>query len=126
LHHICKAYSYLQKKIRRDELDIEWSINMKKLPLDALPDALPDSIDEEKYVIGTYYVGLPPVLDARELAWAAAVEQSTGTWTLVPGETPEVRRRHVAKVIGVYEVPQYEYSTPHATDDGGWEYLALW
>ncbi|MFW9833255.1 MAG: RuBisCO large subunit C-terminal-like domain-containing protein [Candidatus Thorarchaeota archaeon] len=85
---------------------------MEKLPLDALPDALPDAIDEDKYVICTYYVGLPPFMDARELAHAAAVEQSTGTWTLVPGETPAVRRRHVAKVIGVYEVPQYEYSYP--------------
>ena len=85
---------------------------MDKLPLDALPDALPDAIDEDRYVICTYYVGLPPFLDAREMAWAAAVEQSTGTWTLVPGETPEVRRRHVAKVIGVYEVPQHEYSIP--------------
>lgn len=85
---------------------------MEKLPLDALPDALPDSIDEDKYVICTYYVGLPPFLDAREMAWSAAVEQSTGTWTLVPGETPAVRKRHVAKVIGVYEVPQYEYSYP--------------
>ena len=85
---------------------------MDRLPLDALPDALPDAIDEEKYVIGTYYVGLPPFLDAREMGWAAAVEQSTGTWTMVPGETPEIRKRHVAKVIGVYEVPQYEYSLP--------------
>ena len=85
---------------------------MEKLPLDALPDALPDAIDEDKYVICTYYVGLPPFMDARELAHAAAVEQSTGTWTLVPGETPEVRRRHVAKVVGVYEVPQHEYSVP--------------
>jgi 2,3-diketo-5-methylthiopentyl-1-phosphate enolase len=85
---------------------------MEKLPLDALPDALPDSIDEDKYVVCTYYVGLPPFMDAREMAHAAAIEQSTGTWTLVPGETPEVRRRHVAKVIGVYEVPQHEYSIP--------------
>jgi 2,3-diketo-5-methylthiopentyl-1-phosphate enolase len=85
---------------------------MDKLPLDALPDALPDAIDEDKYVICTYYVGLPPFLDAREMAWSAAVEQSTGTWTLVPGETAAVRKRHVAKVIGVYEVPQYEYSYP--------------
>lgn len=85
---------------------------MKDMPLDALPDALPDAIDVEKYVICTYYVGLPPFMDAREVAWAAAIEQSTGTWTMVPGETAEVRKRHVAKVVGVYEVPQYEYSTP--------------
>ncbi|MHA2209692.1 MAG: RuBisCO large subunit C-terminal-like domain-containing protein, partial [Candidatus Thorarchaeota archaeon] len=50
--------------------------------------------------------------DVRELARGAAVEQSTGTWTLVPGETPAVRKRHVAKVIGIYETPQYEFSLP--------------
>jgi len=85
---------------------------MDRIPLEALPDALPDGIDIEKYVIGTYYIGIPPMFDARELAWAAAVEQSTGTWTPVPGETVEVRKRHIAKVIGVYEVPYHEYSIP--------------
>ncbi|TFG08318.1 ribulose 1,5-bisphosphate carboxylase [Candidatus Thorarchaeota archaeon] len=87
-------------------------IEMERLPLEALPDALPDGIDVENYVICTYYVGLPPFMDAKQVAHAAAVEQSTGTWTMVPGETLEVRKRHVAKVIGIYEVPQYEYSTP--------------
>jgi 2,3-diketo-5-methylthiopentyl-1-phosphate enolase len=87
-------------------------IIMDRMPLEALPDALPDAINMEKHVICTYYTRLPPFIDAQELAWAAAVEQSTGTWTLVPGETAAVRKRHVAKVIGVYEVPQYEYSLP--------------
>ncbi|NHI82862.1 MAG: ribulose 1,5-bisphosphate carboxylase [Candidatus Thorarchaeota archaeon] len=87
-------------------------IKMDRLPLEALPEALPDGIDVEKYVICTYYAGLPPFIDACEVAHFAAIEQTTGTWTLVPGETVEVRRRHVAKVIGVYEVPFYEYSTP--------------
>jgi 2,3-diketo-5-methylthiopentyl-1-phosphate enolase len=85
---------------------------MDRLPLEALPDALPDAIDVEKYVICTYYVGLPPFMDAKQVAHAAAIEQSTGTWTMVPGETLQVRKRHVAKVVGIYEVPQYEYSTP--------------
>ncbi|TFG13607.1 ribulose 1,5-bisphosphate carboxylase [Candidatus Thorarchaeota archaeon] len=85
---------------------------MDRLPLEALPDALPDAIDVEKYVICTYYVGLPPFMDAKQVAHAAAIEQSTGTWTMVPGETLQVRKRHVAKVVGLYEVPQYEYSTP--------------
>ncbi len=89
---------------------------MKRVPLDSLPDALPDAIDEDRYVICTYYVGLPPFMDARELAQFAAIEQSTGTWVPVPGETPEVRKRHVAKVIGIYEVPQYEYSLPKDID----------
>lgn len=87
-------------------------LDLDRIPLESLPDALPDAIDVEDYVICTYYVGLPPFINAREVAWAAAVEQSTGTWVLVPGETSEVRKRHIAKVIGVYEVPAYEYSTP--------------
>jgi 2,3-diketo-5-methylthiopentyl-1-phosphate enolase len=81
---------------------------MEKLPLDALPDSLPDSIDQEQHIICTYYVGLPPFIDAREIAQFAAVEQSTGTWTPVPGETAAVRKRHVAKVVGVFEVPQLQ------------------
>ncbi|MBD3157324.1 MAG: ribulose 1,5-bisphosphate carboxylase [Candidatus Lokiarchaeota archaeon] len=85
---------------------------MDRIPLEAMPDAMPDALDFEKYVIGTYYVGLPPFMDARDVAHAAAIEQSTGTWTMVPGETVEVRKRHVAKVIGIYEVPYYEYSKP--------------
>ena len=89
-----------------------YTYGMKKLPLDAQPYALADAIDTERYVIVTYYVRMPPMIDIREVAWAAAIEQSTGTWTLVPGETAAVRRRHVAKVIGIYEVPQYEYSMP--------------
>jgi 2,3-diketo-5-methylthiopentyl-1-phosphate enolase len=41
-----------------------------------------------------------------------AVEQSTGTWVAVPGETVDVRCQHIAKVIGVYEVPDYEFAVP--------------
>ena len=89
---------------------------MDRMPLDALPDALPDAVDMDKHVICTYYARLPPFIDATEVAWAAAVEQSTGTWTLVPGETAAVRKRHVAKVIGLHEVPQYEYGLPSDLD----------
>jgi 2,3-diketo-5-methylthiopentyl-1-phosphate enolase len=51
---------------------------------------------------------------------ALAVEQSTGTWVAVPGETPEVRRRHVAKVLGVYELPDYEFSVPPSVETRNW------
>ena len=39
---------------------------------------------------------------------AIAIEQSTGSWYRVPGETEEVRQKYAAKVIGVYSVPNYE------------------
>ena len=83
-----------------------------ELPPESQPNALPDEIDMEKYVIGTYYVGLPLGLPIKDVAEMAAVEQSTGTWILVPGETPQMRKKHVAKVIGIYEGPYPEYSQP--------------
>lgn len=85
---------------------------MKREEVESLPFALPEGIDENEYVIGTYLVSYPKALPVPKLAPALAIEQSTGTWVPVPGETPEVRRRHVAKVIGIYEIPDYEWMVP--------------
>ncbi|MEW6264770.1 MAG: RuBisCO large subunit C-terminal-like domain-containing protein [Thermodesulfobacteriota bacterium] len=76
------------------------------------PHALPEGIDMENHVIATYYVSAAKDLDMTVMADVIAVEQTTGTWTPVPGETPEVRAGHVAKVIGVYEAPYYEHAVP--------------
>jgi len=81
-------------------------------PYDAEPNALPEGIDFETHVIATYYTAWPKQLDIVALAPVLAIEQSTGTWTPVPGETPEIRAKHVAKVIGVYEAPDHEYMVP--------------
>ncbi len=86
-------------------------------PYDAEPTALPEGIDCETHVIATYYTEWPRQLDIHALAPVLAIEQSTGTWTPVPGETPEVRAKHVAKVIGVYEVPNYEWMIPDEVKD---------
>ena len=77
-----------------------------------LPIALPDGVDYDDYIIGTYLVSYPAALPIPIIAPMLAVEQSTGTWLPVPGETPEVRCQHVAKVIGVYEMPDYEATVP--------------
>ncbi|MBW2651243.1 MAG: ribulose 1,5-bisphosphate carboxylase, partial [Deltaproteobacteria bacterium] len=76
------------------------------------PWALPEGIDMEKNVIATYYCSIPKDYDMLDIGAFMAVEQSTGTWVPVPGETPEVRSKHVAKVIGVYEAPYYEWGVP--------------
>jgi 2,3-diketo-5-methylthiopentyl-1-phosphate enolase len=83
---------------------------------EANPEALPEGIDAEDYIIATYYMGFPKALNPVEISQIMALEQSTGTWLPVPGETPEVRRKHVAKVIGVYEVPDYEIMVPGEAD----------
>jgi 2,3-diketo-5-methylthiopentyl-1-phosphate enolase len=77
-----------------------------------LPLALPDGVDYDDYVIGTYLVSYSAALPIPIIAPMLAVEQSTGTWVPVPGETLEVRCQHIAKVIGVYEVPDYEFAVP--------------
>jgi len=80
--------------------------------IEAFPLALPEGIDEDKYVIATYYAAVPRDWPIDKIAMAVAVEQSTGTWIRVPGETPELRRRHIAKVISINEVPDFEYEVP--------------
>lgn len=85
---------------------------MKREDVASLPIALPEGVDENEYVIGTYLVSYPKAIPVPKLAPALAIEQSTGTWVPVPGETPEVRRKHVAKVIGIYEIPDYEWMVP--------------
>ena len=85
---------------------------MKKEEILGLPIALPEGVDCDDYVVGTYLISYPAALPVPVLAPMLAVEQSTGTWVPVPGETLEVRRQHIAKVIGVYEVPDYEATVP--------------
>lgn len=73
------------------------------------PNALAEDIDMEKYIIGTYTARLPKKMDAFYMMQAVCVEQSTGTFTPVPAETPETRRKHVAKVLGWWRIPDLEY-----------------
>jgi len=93
---------------------------MKHDELLSQPVALPDGIDYDDYIIGTYTITYPAFLPVPKLAPLLAIEQSTGTWVPVPGETPEVRRNHVAKVIGVYELPDYEFEVPAGLQDRNW------
>jgi len=83
-----------------------------KIDVESMPLALPDGVDYNEYLIATYLVSYPKAIPVPQLAPALAIEQSTGTWVPVPGETPEVRRQHVAKIIGIYEAPDYEWMVP--------------
>ncbi len=76
------------------------------------PIALPEGIDMENHIVATYWVRADKSMDMALMGQILAIEQTTGTWVPVPGETPEVRAGHVAKVIGVYEAPFYEYGLP--------------
>ncbi len=76
------------------------------------PIALPEGIDMENHVVATYWIQADKSMDMALMGQVLAIEQTTGTWVPVPGETPEIRAKHVAKVIGVYEAPFYEYGLP--------------
>ena len=54
--------------------------------------------------------------DALKFAQAIAAEQSSGTWIDVPYNTDNVRRKHSAVVIGLYEVPAYDRELPADID----------
>ena len=71
-----------------------------------------DGIDLEKYIIASYIIKRPKGQNVNYLSRFAAIEQSTGTWVRVPAETEEVRKHHVARVLGVYELPHLEYVIP--------------
>ncbi|OLS14417.1 MAG: ribulose bisphosphate carboxylase large subunit [Promethearchaeota archaeon CR_4] len=77
-------------------------------------EALMDGIDLDKYIMCSYIVCFPWDYEGQHvnLARVIAEEQSIGTWTHVPEETPEVRRRFIGKVIQVVEIPQYEVQRP--------------
>ncbi|MHB8986705.1 MAG: RuBisCO large subunit C-terminal-like domain-containing protein [Eubacteriales bacterium] len=75
--------------------------------------ALHEQIEEEGgYVIATYFFETTTGGDVVKKISAIAVEQTTGTWVAVPEETPEIREKHVAKVVGIYEVPGHEFEVP--------------
>ncbi|MCP4763048.1 MAG: ribulose 1,5-bisphosphate carboxylase, partial [archaeon] len=76
------------------------------------PEALWDGIDIDDHILAVYVAALDPKMAANYMAKYAVIEQTTGTWTRVPAETAEVRKKHVGKVLGVYEVPNYEYEVP--------------
>src|SRR4030043_1394086 len=94
------------ERVRRNDMDYE-----------AQPRALPEGIDYGDHIIATYYAALPRDMIMYYLAPFLAIEQSTGTWTPVSGETPEVRAKHVAKVIGIHEAPYFEYEVPRDVDE---------
>jgi len=73
--------------------------------------SLPESVEPEDYVIGTY-IARVDTSDFLQYAEMLAVQESTGSWVSLPMETSELVREHGAKVISAFEVPDYEYDQP--------------
>jgi 2,3-diketo-5-methylthiopentyl-1-phosphate enolase len=69
--------------------------------------AIPEGLNAEDYVVATYLFRSRSK-DMLEQAAAMAVEQTTGTWIDVPGETRDLLEKHRGKVLAIWEVPDYE------------------
>jgi 2,3-diketo-5-methylthiopentyl-1-phosphate enolase len=74
-----------------------------------------EGIAGDDYIVATYFIGASAHADVVAKSAAIAVEQSTGSWYSVPGETEAIRQNYAAKVIGIYGVPNYELisNLPH-------------
>ncbi len=73
--------------------------------------AYPEEILNRGFVVAVYYAEVNRQSDALEVARSLAVGQSVGTWTPVPGITPEMLDRHMARVVAVYDLPPAELSS---------------
>jgi 2,3-diketo-5-methylthiopentyl-1-phosphate enolase len=62
---------------------------------------MPESVDPEKFIIATYYVETDSI---DLLAVCSALAEQTGTWCRCRA-TPEVRQRHVGRVIAPFSCP---------------------
>jgi len=78
--------------------------------------ALPEAVSGGEYVIASYFLQVPLGTDVIARCLGFATEQTTGTWVDVPGETPELRREHAAKLVGLTEMPDYETGLPQGVD----------
>lgn len=78
---------------------------------------LPEGVDPDADVVATYWMRLPAGADIDRRVRALAEMQSTGTWVALAGETPEIRRRHAARVVGLWQVPDHEVG---GEDDRDW------
>lgn len=67
-----------------------------------------ESIDEEKFIVATYYVehkAEGEVLDHLDVIQPMLLQGSTGTWQKIPEDTAKIRELFTPKVIGYYPVP---------------------
>ena len=68
-----------------------------------------ESLDEDLFVVGTYYIedSRPEwdFVDHLAQVQRLALEGSTASWMDVKEETPELRERLSSKVLGYYEIP---------------------
>ncbi|MEP7159370.1 MAG: RuBisCO large subunit C-terminal-like domain-containing protein [Chloroflexota bacterium] len=65
----------------------------------------PQGIDPSQFVVATYQYRATAGTDIDRLARSLAELQSSGAWVDLAGETDLIRRRHAARVVRTWEIP---------------------
>lgn len=78
--------------------------------IDPIQIQLPDALEDDRYVIATYYCGVKAKTNLLKYAAHLAMEQTTGTLFMAS-------EKCVGRVIGVYETPAYQISIPKDADE---------
>lgn len=78
--------------------------------IDPILMQLPDAVNDDCYVIATYYCGVKAKTNLLKYSAHLAMEQTTGTLLMAP-------ERCVGRVIGVYEAPAYQIGIPTDADE---------
>lgn len=76
-----------------------------------LLNPLYEGVNTDDLCIATYMIGASKDEDIIVKAASIGIEQTTGSWIDVPSETDEVRAKYASKIIGIYEIPDYENQT---------------
>jgi 2,3-diketo-5-methylthiopentyl-1-phosphate enolase len=87
---------------------------------DSIAFRIPESVDLGEHLVATYLYQTSAHVDIHKLVAALSEEQSSGTWVTLENETPEVRERHLGKVVGLWEVPDHEVSLPEGVTARNW------
>jgi len=77
-----------------------------------------EGVNLDELCVATYLIGASKDEDPIVKAASIGIEQTTGSWTDVPEETDEIRLNYASKILGIYEVPDYENQTNVNQDVG--------
>ena len=76
-----------------------------------------EDIRDQDYAIASYYIELDRLVDPYEKAKTFAVGQTIGTWVPVPGITDEMRKKHMGKVVQIFDLPPADLTTQRSDDN---------
>jgi 2,3-diketo-5-methylthiopentyl-1-phosphate enolase len=87
---------------------------------DPIGFALPESIEYDDCLVATYLYQTAAHVNIQKAVRSIAETQSVGTWVNLSKTTDEIRRRHLGRVISLWEAPDFENSLPDEVTRRSW------